>query len=145
MDALQVHAAAAAIAAGGASFTDVAVGYPAGKGRSVRVFYGGQRDSVYFGEGSLNSQHVAESVYVRGHWPLADTATKAERVTEGEMATFAYELRGRINGDFQLGGNCTALKVAADAPSGQTVVASKRFTVIDFEIGIDLGDYIYTP
>src|SRR3990167_4957368 len=106
MDAVQVHAAAAAITAADAKFYDVAVGFPAAKGRCVRIFYGGEREVEHFDgkDRTLNSKLVAQAIIVRGYWPLPETATKRQRVMEGEMATFVKSLRTRVLGDSQLGG-----------------------------------------
>lgn len=144
MDAVAVHAAAAATAAVDSKFNDVAVGHPAAKGRMIRVFYGGERESVYFGPGSLNSEHMAEVIGVTAMWPTSDTGVNRQRVIEGAMAAFARSFRTRIDGDYTLGGQCTALKMQP-AEAGYVVEASTKYAVLDWEIGIDLGDYTQSP
>lgn len=144
LDAIQVHALAAA-AVIDSKFVDVAVRFPAARGRTVDVFYGGQRPSNYFGPGSLSSQHVAESIYVRAHWPVAETGKAKQRAMEGEMAVFSYELRGRLDNDFTLGGNCTVLKVLDQVDVGIEVEAKTKYAHVTHEIGLDLGEYPYAP
>ena len=73
MDAVQVHAAAAAAAAD-AKFKDVAVGFGAARGKCVRIFYGGERGPEHFPDDrTLNSQLVGQAIVVRGYWPRSDT------------------------------------------------------------------------
>lgn len=147
MDAIAVHAAASFAAAlgSGVSDYDVAVGTSAAKGHSVRIYYGGQVDSRYFGAGSLNSQHVAELVRVEANWPAPETAVKRQRAIEGEIIAFAQDLRVRINADYTLGGNCTALEVEPVAPVEGVVVADRKYHRYSAQIAIDLGDYSYAP
>lgn len=145
IDAIAVHAAAAAITAGGANFTDVKVRFPQARGRSVSVFYGGERESVYFGDTVLSAQEIAQVVMVRAMWPLPETGAVQLRAVELEMATFADSFRTRINGDFQLGGNCTALKMLP-APAATEVVSQTKYAVLDFEIGLDgITEYTFAP
>lgn len=145
LDAINVHAAAAAIAAGGTAFTDVKVGLPVAKGRCVRVYSGGDVPSAYFGPGSLNSQHVARLVTIEALWPLPETAAGEHRRIQGQMGDFAHEFRGRVLLDYQLGGACVALAFAADAPTSVEVIANTKYVMQMFEIGLDVGDYIYAP
>jgi hypothetical protein len=145
LDALQVHAlAAAGTADATGTFVDVAVGFPVAKGRSVRVFYDGERDSVYFGEGSLNSQHVAQTIVVRAMWPEPTDAASDTRTMQIQMGAFAASFRTRVDGDFTLGGGCTALKMLP-APAGLQLVGQTKYAVLDWEIGLDLDDYTYAP
>jgi hypothetical protein len=146
MDALQVHAAAAAVTAGGATFTDVAVGFPAAKGRCVRVFYGGERSPDRMGPDSetLNSEMVGQAVIVRGYWPIPETATKRQRVQEGEIGTFVKSFRTRVNGDKQLGGGATDLTLSL-AVVEQVVVSGTKYTMADLEAVIDFDEYTIAP
>lgn len=145
IDAIAVHAAAAAITAGGASFTDVAVRFPQARGRSVSVFYGGERESYYFGENVLNAQEIAQAVQVRAMWPLPETGAAQLRTVELEMASFADSFRTRINGDYTLGGNCVALKMLP-APAATDVTSGTKYAVLDWEIGLDgITEYAYAP
>lgn len=144
LDAIKVHAAAAAIVAGGATFNDVAVRFPAARGRSISVFYAGERDSYFFGQGSLNSEHMAQAVMVRAMWPLPETAKKRAREIEIEIAAYALSFRGKIDGDFTLGNNCTALKMLP-GPVETVLHAKTKYAVLDHLIGIDLDDIPHAP
>ena len=146
MDALQVHAAAAAVTAGGATFTDVAVGFPAARGRCVRIFYGGERNPERMGPDdlTLNSQLMAEAVIVRGYWPLSETAAKRQRIMEQEIATFVKSFRTRVLGDSQLGGEAVDLNLHA-AVCEQIIVAHTKYAVVDFECVSDYTEYSIAP
>lgn len=145
MDALQVHAAAAAVTAGGATFTDVAVGFPVGKGRCVRIFYGGERRPVRMPDNeTLNSEMVAQAFVIRAYWPTPETATKRQRVQEGEIAAFVGSLRTRINGDKQLGGANTDLTLGL-AEVDQVVISGIKYTIADAEVLIDFDEYTKAP
>ena len=143
MDALQVHALAAAAAAN-AAFTDVAVGFPAAKGRCVRIFYGGEREPAFFETTDLKSRIVADAVMVRAHWPVASTAAADQRDIELEMVTFAHQFRTRVHGDYTLGGDATALEMPP-ASANQTVIARTRYSVLEFEVVVDHHEYTTTP
>lgn len=144
MDAIAVHAAAAA-AAIDAKFYDVAVGFPAAKGRCVRIFYGGERRPEHFGDDkTLNSQLVAEAIMVRAYWPLSETATKRQRVMEGEMSTFVTQLRTRVLGDSQLGGAAVDLNVEP-AVASQAVIAKTEYAIVELEIVVDYSEYAIAP
>lgn len=144
MDAIQVHAAAAAVTAAGATFYDVAVGYPAAKGKCVRIFYGGERDPEHFGNRVLDANLVAQAIMVRGYWPLPETATKRQRAMEGEMATFVKSLRTRILGDSQLGGLATDL-VMGLASAEQVLIAGTKYAIVDLEIVVDYDETPLAP
>ena len=145
MDAVQVHAAAAAITASGAKFYNVAVGYPVGKGQCVRIFYGGEAELEHFsGDRVLNGVLVGQSIIVRGYWPLPETATKRQRVMEGEMGTFVKSLRTRILGDSTLGGACTDL-VMGLAQCEQVEIAKTKYAIVDTEIVVDFDETTLAP
>lgn len=144
MDAIQVHAAAAAAAAN-SKFVDVAVGFGAAKGRCVRIFYGGEREAEHFPESrTLNSQIVGQAIVVRGYWPRSDTNVRQQRLMEGEMGTFSKELRTRILGDSQLGGESVDL-VMHMTRAEEVVLVSTRYAVTDTEIVVDFDEYTLAP
>lgn len=145
MDAVQVHAAAAAVTAGGATFYDVAVGFPAAKGRCVRIFYGGERVPQHFSDDrTLNSKLLAHAIIVRGYWPLSETAVKRQRAMEGEIAAFAQSLRSRILGDSQLGGASVDLNMTP-AQCEQVVIAGTKYAILDTELVIEYDEVTLAP
>lgn len=144
MDALQVHAAAAATTAGGAAFTDVAVGFPVGKGRCVRIFYGGEAEPEHISAKVLDAALMAERIVVRGYWPNADTGTNTQRATEGEIAAFVKSFRTRVLADSQLGGEAVDLNLHA-AQVEQVVISDTKYAVVDMEVVADFSEYPIAP
>lgn len=144
MDALQVHAAAAAIAAGGAAFTDVAVGFEVAKGRSVRIFYAGERDMEQFTDRVLDAGLVGQGFIVRGAWPNADTGTNTQRTTEIEIAAFVKDFRTRVLADSQLGGEAKDLTLGL-AQVEQVVLGGDKYTVADMEAVMSYDEFPLAP
>lgn len=145
MDAIAVHAAAAANTADSTGkFYDVAVGFPAAKGRCVRIFYGGEREPEHIEGRTLNSKLLAQAIIVRGYWPLAQTSVSRQRAMEGEMAAFITSLRTRVLGDSQLGGAASDLNMSP-AQCDQVVIASTKYAVIDTEIVVDYDETTIAP
>lgn len=145
LDGIRVHAAAAAIAAGGTGFKDVAVGHPTPRGRSVRVYYGGEASTEHFSTGrTLNSQLVAERVLVRGFWPVSEYAPKRGRQLMFEMWRFVHEIRTRVLGDSKLGGESADLNMHF-ASADDVVISGVLFALIDIEFAVDYGEYALAP
>lgn len=141
MDALQVHALAAANTAGGSTFYDVAVGFPVGKGRCVRIFYGGERGPEHFEpDRTLDSSLIAQAITTRAYWPLPGTQAARQRAIEGEMAVFVKSYRTRVLGDSQLGGESADLLMAL-AVADQVVISGTQYAVVDIETIVDFDEY----
>jgi hypothetical protein len=145
MDALQVHALAAANTAGGATFYDVAVRFPEARGRCVCIFYGGEREAPHFPDGqTLNSRLTADAIGVRAYWPVSEYASKRTRVLEGEIAAFVKSFRTRVEGDRQLGGEGTDLRMGL-ATVDQLLLAGAKYAVADLEILCEYNEFTTAP
>lgn len=110
MEAIETHA----IAAGAAvtpKITDVCIGLPVPRGRCGRIWWDGEQDERGGRRYSLNHQLVANRIGVRFFWPVSDATEAAAKNRIYEMRAIAHELRTRILGDIQLGGNSTDLEV----------------------------------
>lgn len=144
LDAIQVHAAGAAAAAN-SKFVDVAVRFPAARGKSVSIFYGGEREAEHFdADRVLDAVLVGQAVIVRGYWPISDTGASRQRLLEAEVGTFAKSLRTRILADSQLGGACTDLSMGLTRV--ETVVeASTKYVVSDTEIVVEFDEFPLAP
>lgn len=144
MDKIAVHAAAGALAID-AKFKDVAVGHPMPRGRSVRIYYGGESLPPFFGEGrTLTTRMVGQRVLVRGFWPVSEYAAKRGRVLMREMWSFVHELRTRLLGDETLSGSVTALDMNF-ADADDAVFGGVLFALIDAEIIVDFAEYVEAP
>ncbi len=92
----------------------------------------------------LTSKLVAQKITVRGYWPNPETATKRQRVIEGEMAVFVKELRTRVLGDSNLGGASVDLLMSL-ANTDQVVISSRQYAIVDTEFIVDFDEYTRTP
>ena len=144
MDAIQVHAASAAVTAGGSKFTDVQVGFLANRGRCVRIFYAGEREPEHFFPKTLSSGLMAQAIMVRGYWPLSESAPKRHRAMEGEMGAFVDSFRTAILGDSQLGGACSDLNMSP-ASATQAQITGHNYAIVDLEIVVDYSEYPIAP
>lgn len=145
MDGLQVHALAAAQGIS-TSFKDVAVGFPAARGRCVRIFYAGEREVEHFdgNERTLNSRLIAQAVGIRAMWPTPQTATKEARRLEGEMGAWTKSFRTRVLGDSQLGAEAADLNLSLAAVS-QVVSADTQYAVVELEAVMDFDEFSIAP
>lgn len=144
MDALETHAKAAAVAVD-AAFTDVSIGFPAPRGRSARLFYGGEREPEKMGAGStLNSKLIAEAIELEAYWPIADYGTKKGRALAKEMQSIVHELRTRTLGDSQLDNKSSDLSMHLAEP-GRIEYGGATYAVIGVEWVIDYSEYEVTP
>ncbi len=144
MDDVKTHAAAAALACD-SKFLDVAVGHPTPRGRCVRVFYNGEREPEEMGAGrTLNSRMVAEAVMVRGFWPVSEYAAKRGRLLMSEVWTFIYQLRSRLAGDSQLGGDSADLNIHL-AMVDDVLIAGTLYVIADVEVVADYHEYAIAP
>jgi hypothetical protein len=140
VDRLEVHAKAAALAVD-ASFTDVATGFPVPRGRSARLFYGGERDPERLGaQTTLNSRLIAEAVELEGYWPIAEYGAKKGRALMREMQLFVHELRTRTLADSQLDNESSDLSMHLAEP-GRVEFGGATFAVIGVEWVIDYSEY----
>lgn len=141
MDAIKVHALAVTTGID-SDFTDTQVGFPPAKGRSVRIFYAGERDPERFESSeTLTSKLVAQGIGVRGYWPVASTSPSEQRIIEGQMAAFAKQLRIRLLGDSRLTGKAQdGLKMHL-AAADQVSISGTQYAVVDIEIVVDYDEF----
>ena len=146
MDAIATHVSAACTALGSVGGAwDVAVAPPLPRGKTVRIFYGGERQPPHFGTGqTLSSLMVAQAVMVRAFWPVADYAKLRRKNLMLEMATFAKDLRTRVLGDFQLGGAVSAL-VMGYAETDDILFGNTHYAIVDTEIVVEYDEFPMTP
>jgi hypothetical protein len=111
MDVIATHSVAAA-AAVDSKFVDVAVGFTAAKGKCIRIYYGGEVEPARMGADKvLNASLVGERIVIDALWPIASSGHADQRTLIGQMYLLKHELRTRILGDSQLGGDTTDLAI----------------------------------
>lgn len=142
--ATHVSAACTALGSAGGGW-DVAVGPPLPRGKTVRIFYGGERQPPHFGEGGvLDGRIVAQLVIIRAFWPVADYAKLRRANIMFEMAAFTKDLRSRILGNFQLGGEVSAL-VMGYADTDDILFGNVHYATVDIELVLEYDEFTMTP
>lgn len=141
---ITTHATAAAAALTN-PILDVAVGSPVPSGRCVRIYYAGEVEPEHMGAGhTLTSRMVAESIALTLFLPMSSDGLQAAAATETEMYDFKHELRTRVLGDSQLGGQSTDLEMALVEPDF-VVIGNTRYRILSTTFNTDYAEYTIAP
>lgn len=139
-DGILVHAKAAA-AAVDAEWKDVSIGAPFPRGRSVRIFYGGEREPVRMGASRvLNGELVSEVIVLEAYWPTSGMGENELKALDDQMYDFKHELRTRVLGDSQLGGVSTDLEMGYVDP-GWSQIGGTTYIGLRAEFTTDFTEY----
>jgi len=141
---LQAHLVAA-----GAALTDplldVDRGLPATRGRQVRYYWGGEVDPPRMaGRRDLTGDIVGQRFIIAALWPLSDLSEELVTAIDIEMQLLAGEIRTRIDGDSQLGGNVTDLDLGYAEPDIVTV-ANARHIALRWDLDLSYVEYTVAP
>lgn len=143
--AVKTHAVAA-----GAAVTppilDVAVGpsLPL-TSRCARIFYGGETDPERMGARlTQNSQMIAERIVVTLFIAVSNLSLQEIEAVETELYAFKHELRTRILGNSQLGGQSVDLAMTPVEPD-YVVVGNTRYRTLETEIRTETTEYTIAP
>jgi hypothetical protein len=135
------------IAAGGAltdPLLDVTRGLPTG-GRQVRYYWGGEVEPVSMGgRNVLNAEMVGQRFIIAALWPLTDLSPELVTSIDAEMQVLAGEVRTRIDGDSQLGGNVTDLELGYGEPDDVTI-SNARHVALRWYLDLSYVEYAVGP
>jgi hypothetical protein len=121
--------------------TQATVALPVPRGRCIRTFWIGESGPETMGERFvLDAEMVADRIGVVLFIPLGDFNETVARATVLDMRLFKHEFRTRMNGDAQLGGNNTDLRVF-DAEIEYPVIGGAQYVTVGFEIVTDFTEY----
>ena len=139
--AIVVHAAAA-----GAAMTnpilDVRGAFPIPKSRCIRVYYGGETEPTRMGGNRvLNGEMVAHRILIAAFFPISVGDEEVAVIIDNELQALAHDLRTRILGDSQLGGQSTDLTLGYCEPDLVTY-GNTRYLMGLWEV---LTDYVEYP
>jgi hypothetical protein len=138
--AIVVHAAAAAAALTD-PILDARAAFPVPKGRCVRVYYGGETEPVRMGgRRVLNAEMVAHRTFIALFLPVTLNDEDVVVIIDAELFTFGHELRTRILGDSQLGGQSTDLELGYLEPDLVTY-NNVRYLMGLWEVTSDFTEY----
>lgn len=109
------------------AFTDVATGFPVPKGRCIRIFYGGEGDptDVMGARRTMTTELIAELTVIEAYWPVSEMGESGASDIDAEMVTLKQEIKTRLYGDSQLGGQCTDLTIDDAQPDFPVIAGTK--------------------
>jgi hypothetical protein len=123
---------------------DVDRGLPTG-GRMIRYYWGGEVDPPKMpGRRSLNSDIVGQRFEIAATWPLTDLTPEQVTIIDVEMQLLAGQIRTRIDGDSQLGGNVTDLTLG-NAEVDLVVISTARYVGLRWMLDLSYVEYALAP
>jgi hypothetical protein len=132
------------VAAGNAltdKLLDVDRGLPSSRGRQIRWYWGGEVEPPRMGgHRVLNGELVGQRFVIVACWPLTDLSEGLVSAIDAEMQVLAGEVRTRIQGDSQLGGNVTDLDLDYADPD-TAVIAGARHVVLRWDLDLSFVEY----
>lgn len=139
--AIKTHAVAAGTAMSN-PIKDVAIAWPApGPERCIRIFYGGEAEPPRIGAPRvLNEELVAERIVLVAFWPMSNLSVKQAEVIEDELYDLKHEIRTRVLGDSQLGGQSTDLEMGY-AETDFVLVGGTSYRTLEIEFLTDHTAY----
>jgi hypothetical protein len=139
IDAIKAHLVASGLTLTPA-ITLVQIGEPIPAGNCLAVWYDGDTDAPHWEGGrTLRHTQVGERVTVRGYWKVPDRSAALAELAEKQAQAFRKDIRGRIEGDHQLGGTCDEL-VLGDAVMGWAFIEGAWFRTIEFQVIVEFTD-----
>jgi hypothetical protein len=136
---LQTHLTAA-----GAALTDPLLDVDRGVltgGRQIRYYWQGECEPPRMpAERVLSGEMVGQRFTLAACWPLSDLSVDQVTELDKEMQALAFQVRTRIQGDSQLGGNVTDL----DLDYGEAVmmsISNARHVVMEWQLDLAYVEY----
>ena len=119
---------------------DVDRGLPTG-GRQLRYYWAGEVPPPKMsGPLVLNGQMVGERVAIAALWPLTNLSVELVTAIDAEMQVLAGEIRTRIQGDSQFGGNVTDLDLGYAEPDLVTI-SNARHVAVRWDLDLAYVEY----
>lgn len=135
------------LVAAGAALTDPILDVDRGLvtgGRMIRYYYAGEAAPPHMdGPRVLNGTMVGQRFYIDAAWPLSGLSVEQVTAIDAEMQVLAGQIRTRIQGDSQLGGNVTDLDLEYAEPDVVTI-ANARHVVLHWQLDLAYVEYAVT-
>jgi hypothetical protein len=132
------------LVAAGAALTDDLLDVDRGLligGRQLRYYWSGECEPPAMGGTRvLNGELVGQRFTIAASWPLSDLSVELVEAIDVEMQVLAGEIRTRIQGDSQLGGNVTDLDLGYAEPDIMTI-ANARHVVLQWTLDLAFVEY----
>jgi hypothetical protein len=139
---LQAHL----VAAGGAltdPMLNVDRGLPTG-GRQLRYYWGGEVDPPAMPTRDMTGDIVGQRFIIAALWPLSDLSVELVTAIDTEMQALAGQVRTRILGDSQLGGNVTDLTLSNAEPD-LVSIGNARHVALRWDLDLSYIEYAIAP
>jgi hypothetical protein len=126
--------------------TDVANADPIPhSGRSIRVWWSGEADPIKRGAPrTINAELVGELVTITMLWSVSDAGETMAAARDAEVFALKSDLRTRLHGDVQLGGNVTDLELSY-AVSDHLVYDGGLYRHVELVLTLDFSEYPILP
>lgn len=135
------------LVAAGAALTDDVLDVDRGLltgGRQLRYYWSGECEPPRMPERRvLTGELVGQRFTIAAAWPLSDLTVEKVTAIDIEMQTLAGEVRTRIQGDSQLGGNVTDLDLDYGEPN-VLVISGARHVVLEWQLDLAYVEYART-
>lgn len=140
IDVLKAHLVAAGAALPD-PMLDVDRGLPATRGRQIRFYWGGEVVPPRMGGPKvLNGLMVGQRFVIVALWLLTDLSEELVTAIDAEMQLLAGEIRTRIQGDSELGGNVTDLDLGYGEPD-VVLIANARHIAMRWDLDLAYVEY----
>lgn len=122
---------------------DVARGLPTGAAQ-LRYYWGGEVDPPGIPPRVLKAELLGQRFVIVRTWAAADLSPGTVAAIDAEMQSTAGQIRTRINGDSQLGGNVTDLRLEFAEPDILTITGT-RCIVLKWFLDLSYVEYAVAP
>jgi len=141
---LGTHLAAAGTALS-RPITDVARGLPYARGRQIRYWWDGETEPVRMGGPRvLNGELIGQRFNIAAMWPVVDGSETANAALDVEVIALTTDIRSRILGDSQLGGNVSDLELDYGEPDLVTIAGGLHL-VVRWTLTLDYEEATIAP
>jgi hypothetical protein len=122
-------------------FEDIQVGIALPKGKSIRVYYGGEVPPVRMGgRYTLNSEMVGKATLIQAFWPLPTVDDEMFALIDTEAEAFSHAFRTAVDADTDLNGNVDNTTLEDGEPA-ELIVGTTRYMTILWRAVTDYVEY----
>lgn len=122
-------------------FEDIKLGLPLPKGRSIRVYYGGETGTSRMGgRYTANSEMVGKITLIAAFWPITALDEELGSVIDAEMEAFSHALRTAVDEDSDLNGQVDNTTLEYGEPD-IVIVGNTRYAMLLWSAMTDYVEY----
>jgi hypothetical protein len=122
-------------------FEDVQAGLPLPRGRCVRIYYGGETDTLRMGgRYTLNSEMVGKVTNIAAFWPITTLDEEIAALIDAEAEAFSHAFRTAVDADTALNGQADNVTLMFGEPD-IVIVGNARYLMILWRAVTDYVEY----